>query len=94
MRIKTNPSRKTGFQPVEVTLTLESQKELDVVASLFNASLLVGLIREVCPSIMDVKVWHDLQKAGANLESQEHHYIGANLRAWEGAYQKTSKKSR
>ena len=86
MKVKTKS--KVEFQPVDVTFTLESQEELDVVTGLLNASVINRLLREVCPSVADASVWQRLGDAGADFNSAEAHYIGNGLNKWMESYNK------
>ena len=86
--MKVETKSKVEFQPVDVTFTLESQEELDVVAALFNVSSLFHLLRQVCPSVAESEVWYHLKEVGADLTSEKHEQISQTLANWKAAYDK------
>ena len=67
MKITTD-KQSNKFQPVTISMTFESQKELDAVGSLFNTSIIAGYLRSTGIHNYIYEIFRD---AGANIDNTE-----------------------
>ena len=64
MKVTTTHASEPKFQPVAITITFESQKELDVYGSLFNTSRFNDVIRSCGVSPIE---YSHLENLGAKI---------------------------
>lgn len=67
------------FKPVNLTLTFESQAELDAFGVLFNTSSFVALMKMLGADIRDLRIYNILSIKGANTDVTSTNIIPANI---------------
>lgn len=73
MRISINKGVVEKFKSVNVTLTLESQKELDTLGSLFNTASICAGFEKITGERIGPEIYKTLEQAGADI----HCYVGS-----------------
>ena len=69
MKVTAIPRDKV-FQPVDVTFTLETQKELDALGTLFNTTSIVRILNTMC--IGDRSSWGNVHPVFESLGADIH----------------------
>lgn len=64
--MKTEILNKENFKPVAIVLTFETQKELDMIGSLFNFTAVIETLEKLGCSRVSAGVFED---AGANISN-------------------------
>jgi hypothetical protein len=60
------------FTPVALTITIESQRELDILGALFNSGIIASAHAKMG---FDQKIWSSLESVGANLDASDFNAI-------------------
>lgn len=68
MKITTD-KQSNKFQPVTISMTFESQKELDAMGSLFNACIINDYLSEI--GGIKNEIYRVFESAGANIDNTE-----------------------
>ena len=68
MKITTNKQTQK-FQPVTISMTFESQRELDAMGSLFNTCIIADYLSDI--GGIKNEIYQDFENAGANIENTE-----------------------
>ena len=68
MKITSN-KQSNKFQPVTISMTFESQKELDAMGALFNTCIITDYLRDV--GGIKNEIYQDFDAAGADINNTE-----------------------
>jgi len=63
--MKTTLKTETGFQPITIELTFETQAELDIIGTMFNVHSIASTIEEMGGSVPDARIF---EEAGGSID--------------------------